>query len=134
MSGRGGGGVNRNVRVKAATTTVHEDAWSEGLPEAVFVCDLVDCLASVYEGIGGLERRQWACHDFILRDMSVQEKETNACTYLTWHPLQTVRLHFDPRLLESVRYLFKNNALSGAGSKPYGKGPVVNADRLDGVG
>ena len=52
----------------------------------------------MYEGIRTPEGRQWACHDFILHDMSVQQKETNAYTYLTWHSLQMVHLHLDLRL------------------------------------
>ena len=43
-----------------------------------FVCDVIDYLMTMYEGISGLEGRKWACHDFILHNMSVQQKETNA--------------------------------------------------------
>jgi hypothetical protein len=48
-------------------TTARVDARREGGAETVFGRDVVDCLAGVHKGVCGLEGRERACDDFVLR-------------------------------------------------------------------
>jgi hypothetical protein len=72
--GRNGGG--------GWLTVVHEDARGKGCAEAVFVCDVEDCLAGMDESVGCGERRQGACDDFVLGGRST--KQMIGLCYFTW--------------------------------------------------
>ena len=51
---------------KGRPTAVRKDAWGKGCAEAVFVCDVIDDFAGVYEGVGCLERLEGTSDNFVL--------------------------------------------------------------------